>query len=116
MQAITSRVSCSVLHLLDTGSNVMVALSKLKDLYPDNWQEIARHYKKKKKYTCEECGKRYPKNSKWLHVHHRIPLSKGGDCEDDNLQLLCFQCHRKKHSHMGGSGTAKKTRYSKPFN
>lgn len=93
----------------------MVALSKLKDLYPDDWPEIARYYKKKMKYTCEECGKKYPSNSKWLHVHHIVPLSQGGDCEDDNLQLLCFQCHRKKHNHMGGPNAGHKTRYSKPF-
>lgn len=93
----------------------MVSFTKLKELYPDNWNIIVRKYKEKKNYTCEDCGKKIPKNSKWLHVHHIIPLSKGGSSDESNLQLLCYQCHKKRHAHMGGSASLKKSRYSKPF-
>lgn len=31
------------------------------------------------------------------HVHHRIPISEGGDHSFDNLELLCEDCHFKKH-------------------
>lgn len=94
----------------------MVSFSKLKDLYPDNWPDISRRYKAKRNYTCEKCGKRYPKNSKWLHVHHIVSISKGGDPEDDsNLQALCFKCHQAEHNHMGGPSKPKTMKYSKPF-
>lgn len=93
----------------------MVTLNQLKDLYPDNWHIIVRKYKEKRNYTCEECGKQLPKNSKWLHVHHIVPLSKGGSSEDCNLQLLCYQCHKRKHPHMGKSIQGNSKKFSKKF-
>jgi len=32
-----------------------------------------------------------------LSVHHKIPLNKGGDNEDENLETLCNTCHSKSH-------------------
>lgn len=93
----------------------MVSLSNLKNLYPENWHVIVRKYKERKGYTCEECGKKYPKHSKWLHVHHIVPLSKGGDSDESNLQLLCYKCHKKKHPHMGSKCSSGKCKFSKPF-
>ena len=95
----------------------MVSFSKLKELYPDNWLLISRKIKDKRNNTCEDCGKKYPANSKWLNAHHIVPLSKGGDSEDDNLQVLCYKCHKKRHPHMGGASTVSSSRkpYSKPF-
>lgn len=29
-------------------------------------------------------------------MDHIVPLFKGGSNEDDNLQMLCVECHRKK--------------------
>jgi len=44
--------------------------------------------------TCEssEC-----KESIALQVHHIIPLSQGGTDKKTNLQVLCHECHMKKH-------------------
>ena len=41
------------------------------------------------------CGKYFPIGL--LTVDHIIPISKGGPVFDiGNMQLLCWQCHRKK--------------------
>jgi len=41
--------------------------------YPDNWDEIREAAKKRDGYRCVKCG-----SQKSLHVHHKIPLNKGG--------------------------------------
>jgi len=47
-----------------------------------------------KKYNnkCVKC-----KSIKDLEIDHILPISKGGDGELDNLQVLCRKCNRKKH-------------------
>ena len=36
---------------------------------------------------CQYCGKEAK------HIHHLIPISKGGDNRESNLIPLCFECH-----------------------
>jgi hypothetical protein len=49
---------------------------------------------------CEGCGKTY-KNQKIangdLDMHHVLPIGKGGSDDDENLMLLCPDCHQGKH-------------------
>jgi hypothetical protein len=60
--------------------------------YPPDW-EMRRHKIKEERQFCEECGNhRGP-----LHVHHIIPISKGGNHKPENLKLLCEDSHREKH-------------------
>lgn len=44
---------------------------------------------------CNECGQ----TDIPLQVHHIIPVSKGGEDVIENMELLCYECHRKKHNH-----------------
>jgi hypothetical protein len=44
-------------------------------------------------YTCQNCGAR-----RYLHVHHKKPLSEGGDNSNSNLITLCKDCHKKEHA------------------
>lgn len=53
--------------------------------------------------ACLRCGDRDS-----LEVHHIIPVSDGGEKEDDNLATLCESCHKKAH---GGSFTTPSTVY-----
>lgn len=46
-------------------------------------------------YTCVECGARKDDGAT-LHVNHKIPVSKGGSDELDNLQTLCKECNLNK--------------------
>jgi len=36
-------------------------------------------------------------NSQNLTVNHRIPISRGGTNEAENLQILCRACHERYH-------------------
>jgi len=41
--------------------------------------------------ACEVCG--VTAAERVLQVHHLLPVLRGGDDGDDNLQVLCFACH-----------------------
>ena len=44
-----------------------------------------------------------------LQVHHKKPISSGGDpFEKSNLQVLCTTCHGKAHSKLKGTRKPKK--------
>ena len=45
------------------------------------------------KNRCEICGARTN-----LVVHHKIPRSKGGSDDKENLQVLCRNCHLHVHN------------------
>jgi len=50
---------------------------------------------KRDNYTCVECGARKDDGAT-LHVDHKVPVSKGGTDELDNLQTLCSDCNLNK--------------------
>ena len=50
---------------------------------------------KRDNYTCVECGAR-KEDGATLHIDHKIPVSKGGTDELDNLQTLCSDCNLNK--------------------
>jgi 5-methylcytosine-specific restriction endonuclease McrA len=41
---------------------------------------------------CAECP-----SQEELQIHHKVPLAMGGTNEADNLEILCKQCHLKRH-------------------
>lgn len=57
--------------------------------YPSNWREVRNTVVKE---CCSMCGE-----TSGLHVHHIIPVSKGGQNCEANLLTLCTHCHGKKH-------------------
>jgi len=48
-------------------------------------------------YRCRICG-----STERLHVHHIVPLSRGGTHALENLITLCYRCHATQHEHMKG--------------
>ena len=50
---------------------------------------------KRDNYTCVECGAKKEEGAT-LHIDHKIPVSKGGTDELDNLQTLCSDCNLNK--------------------
>jgi len=68
--------------------------------YPENWSNIIKRIKRRDHYTCQECDKKYVSNSRYLRVHHKIPVSKGGTHHGKNLITLCWSCHISKHKHL----------------
>lgn len=63
---------------------------ELKEL---SWPQIRQQVLERDRYTCQgrECRGEY----KVLDVHHKIPLSKGGTDDLENLITLCSPCHNK---------------------
>lgn len=82
--------------------------------YPPDWEFRKIYAHLSCNYTCQSCGKtrfnsKKIENAKkerrpafWteLHVHHIVPLSKGGDNSLSNLICLCEQCHENRHEWM----------------
>lgn len=49
---------------------------------------------KRENQVCRSCG--MPVADEEIHFDHIIPWSKGGPTEENNIQLLCGTCNRKK--------------------
>lgn len=64
-------------------------------LYGPNWPELRRMALQRDGYRCGNCGL-----TTNLHVHHIVPLSKGGTNQLNNLRTLCRDCHTLLHPHM----------------
>ena len=63
--------------------------------YPHNWGELSRQARARDDYECGNCHATTD-----LHVHHIVPLSKGGTNNLSNLRTLCEDCHKRLHPHM----------------
>jgi 5-methylcytosine-specific restriction protein A len=61
---------------------------------PDRYRGVpkaqADRIRRRDKHTCQKCGR--PGHD----VDHIINVADGGTDEDDNLQVLCPDCHRVK--------------------
>lgn len=62
--------------------------------YDRTWRKVAKSYMQLEP-LCELC-----QDYRDLMVHHKKPLSEGGERLDfSNLQTLCRSCHAKEHGH-----------------
>jgi len=64
-----------------------------KGTYPEDWNERRKKVLDRDGYKCQKCGKEDTE----LHVHHRIPISRGGNHKLSNLITLCSSCHENQH-------------------
>lgn len=58
---------------------------------PAEWNRIREEILKRDNYECQSCGRSSDHFS--LSVHHILPVSKGGEEDDDNLVTVCERCH-----------------------
>ena len=67
--------------------------------YPPDWDFRRELVKERDGHVCTECGwpSGFKRRRRKLHVHHLVPLSKGGDNSLENLVTLCSHCHRALH-------------------
>ena len=72
------------------------------NIYPPTWNIISKMLRTEAGYICSDCGKEILESGK-LHVHHINGIKN--DCSRANLEVLCADCHQKKHNHkiFGGS-------------
>lgn len=76
---------------------------------PTNWRSIRDERLRRDGYVCGNCG-----GTNELHVHHIVPLEKGGTNNQDNLKTLCKYCHHSIHHKKKLAPThasARKTEY-----
>lgn len=69
-----------------------------RNLYPDDWDEIAALVKEEANWKCEECGmqcyrpgEKCPDKRRVLTVSHQN--HDPSDCKRSNLKALCPACH-----------------------
>jgi 5-methylcytosine-specific restriction endonuclease McrA len=62
--------------------------------------EVRRRVVERDCGVCQTCrdlvAKDYRNPERWPELDHIIPLSRGGDSSEENLQLLCRHCNRSK--------------------
>jgi 5-methylcytosine-specific restriction protein A len=68
------------------------------------WKNIRLRHLKAAKWACSQCG-----NNAW-EVHHIIPMFLGGTSLDENLEVLCYDCHIDRHRVLSHEMTAKRRR------
>lgn len=62
--------------------------------YGKNWLGLRHRVLVRDNFACTQCGSKTD-----LHVHHCIPLSRGGVNAMYNLTTLCLVCHSHKPFH-----------------
>ena len=57
-------------------------------------EKIKRAAYERQNHCCKKCGKHYPIEK--MHADHIVPWSKGGRTVEENCQVLCENCNRRK--------------------
>lgn len=61
--------------------------------------KLRNYIKERDGYTCKICGNSaYKEPNLLLEIDHILPVSKGGQTIESNLQTLCWKCNRAKSS------------------
>ncbi|MBN2415247.1 HNH endonuclease [bacterium] len=62
---------------------------------PPDWEIRRTLILERDNNTCQRCSADNYQST--LHVHHKIPLGRGGHNTIDNLVILCEACHQRAH-------------------
>jgi len=60
----------------------------------DAWQQNRKRALRRDRARCQECGQKAFR----VHVHHKVPRSRGGTHDLENLVTLCPGCHADRHA------------------
>jgi 5-methylcytosine-specific restriction enzyme A len=71
---------------------------RIDDLSGGKWDTIRKRIRARDGYTCQHCRRAVRTGV----VDHIKPLVDGGSNDDDNLQLLCHDCHVDKTNRDNG--------------
>lgn len=82
-QALLQSAKCDAVTQLTDGSRRAVIPPRLR-----------RRVMARDDHRCQYPGCRH---TRFLQIHHRLPVSQGGKTELDNLVTLCSKCHRRLH-------------------
>lgn len=97
-------LSCrhEITEILKSFRDIRLQLSCVYDFYltyPPDWEDRKTELIKVSGKYCANCG-----DTRSLHLHHLVPLSKGGTNKLSNLELLCNGCHSIEHGSRDFSG------------
>jgi HNH endonuclease. len=68
--------------------------NKVRHLLSDEpWKTQTKMLRKETEYECELCGVHQRECTQQHHIHHIVPLLSGGVNVDENLMVLCSECH-----------------------
>ena len=63
-------------------------------------RDVALRVARRDNYTCQMCGRSLRDGE--IEFHHKIPYSKGGSTDEDNLEVACSDCNRALGSEIPG--------------
>lgn len=76
-----------------------------KVIHSDKWKLFRNNIMKKFSHTCQKCFRKFKPG--FLHVHHLHYKTLGNEKEDDVL-LLCQDCHHEEHVRINRERKIKK--------
>lgn len=85
-------------NIIEKRQKIDLFLCKLYDFWPGrppDWEDRRLQVIDEFNY-CKKCKKSGTRSSP-LHVHHIVPIAKGGSHRLSNLEVLCEKCHQRKH-------------------
>ena len=65
--------------------------------YTEDWKSISKEIRKRKKFVCSDCGVDMNNHTSLCDVHHKDGVKNNNS--DNNLEVLCRDCHRKRPFH-----------------
>ena len=67
--------------------------------YGTEWDKTRKRILARDNHLCQAC---LPRVKAGTHVDHITPKAQGGADSDDNLQTLCYPCHKAKTASDSG--------------
>lgn len=84
-----------LIHVGDSWRNYIAGKSRQERGYGRAWEFRRKRILVRDRYLCQDCRRRGI-GIKAESVDHIIPKAHGGTDDDDNLESLCWPCHRRK--------------------
>jgi hypothetical protein len=113
IEALLPLLKLKIKGLSKTKESLQSSLLQIYDYYltyPPDWEKRRKEVADRDGEHCSQCG-----GSLHIHLHHIIPLSKGGSNNISNLKLLCGKCHSATHGGKDFTGefSTSETAFSK---
>ena len=87
----------TIVELIKTLESKLTASAFAKEQRALMTKKLREFIKTRDNYTCCTCGNStHVEPNLLLEIDHIIPVSKGGQTEEMNLQTLCWKCNRAK--------------------